>query len=216
MTASATISVLGNDRDPNGTLDPASVAVATGPADGIATANPDGTVTYTPGFLFKGVDSFTYTVDDDAGATSDPATITVTVGVELNVIGGTERGALVGAIGATLILAAAWATGVAEIISWVPPVFLAVIVLGFCTWEGGLIGIQEPHADFIRFRDSLKAGKHVLAVDIGSDQEHILHKVTSEHPRLSPAGEGPAAPGWFVGARARFEQMITGTAWRHQ
>jgi Ca2+-binding RTX toxin-like protein len=89
---SATISVLGNDRDPNGTLDPASVAVATGPANGIATANPDGTVTYTPGFLFKGVDSFTYTVDDDAGATSDPATITVTVGVELNVIGGTERG----------------------------------------------------------------------------------------------------------------------------
>ena len=153
--------------------------------------------------------------EDDAGVKAHRLNDVEAV-LRKDVVGGTERGALVGAIGATLILAAAWATGVAEIISWIPPVFLAVIVLGFCTWEGGLIGIQEPHADFIRFRDSLKAGKHVLAVDIGSDQEHILHKVTSEHPRLSPAGEGPAAPGWFVGARARFEQMITGTAWRHQ
>tara|TARA_R110002072_G_scaffold935_11_gene7689 strand:- start:9265 stop:9831 length:567 start_codon:yes stop_codon:yes gene_type:complete len=153
--------------------------------------------------------------EDDAGVKTHRLNAVEAV-LRKNVVGGTERGALIGAIGAALILAAAWATGIAATISWVPPVFLAVIVLGFCTWEGGLIGIQEPHADFIRFRDSLKAGKHILAVDIGASQEHILHKITSEHPGLSPAGEGPAAPGWFVGLRGKFEQMMKGTAWRHQ
>ena len=89
-------------------------------------------------------------------------------------------------------------------------------MLGFCTWEGGLIGIQEPKADFAQFRDSLHSGKHVLVVDVSQAQEDILRRVTSAHPKLEPAGEGPAAPGWFISARIKFEHMIKGTAWRHQ
>lgn len=50
----------------------------TQPAHGIVVANPDGTLTYTPAPGFAGVDSFTYTVRDAAGAT---ATGTVTVSV---------------------------------------------------------------------------------------------------------------------------------------
>jgi hypothetical protein len=123
---------------------------------------------------------------------------------------------VVGIIAAAIILLAAWATGIAGTITWVPPIFLAVIVFGFCTWEGGLIGIQEPHADFAHFRDNLHSGKHVLVVDVSQAQEDILRQVTSAHPALAPAGEGPAAPGWFIGARAKFEHMIKGTAWRPQ
>lgn len=131
-----------------------------------------------------------------------------------DVVHGTELGAVVGVLGAAIILLAAWATGIADTITWVPPVFLSVIVLGFCTWEGGLIGIQKPHSDFVRFQDTLRSGKHVLLVDVSTDQEHILHQVTGAHPKLAAAGEGHSSPGWFLGARAIFEQMIKGTAWR--
>ncbi len=153
--------------------------------------------------------------EDDAGVQAHRLNDVEAV-LRKDVVNGTERGAVVGIIGAAIILIAAWATGIAATITWVPPIFLAVIVLGFCTWEGGLIGIQEPHSDFIRFRDILRSGKHVLVVDVSQTQEHILRRVTGEHPKLAPAGEGPAAPGWFIGARAKFEQMIKGTAWRHQ
>lgn len=152
--------------------------------------------------------------EDDAGVKAHHLNEVEAV-LRKDVVHGTERGAVVGIIAAAIILFAAWFTGITAQITWVPPIFLSIIILGFCTWEGGLIGIQEPHADFARFRDSLRAGKHVLAVDVTPNQEHILRKVAADHPKLSPAGEGAAAPGWFLGARARFEQMIKGTAWRH-
>src|SRR5690606_4769939 len=133
-----------------------------------------------------------------------------------DVVHGTERGAVIGVIGAALVLLAAWATGIADTITWVPPVFLAVIVLGFCTWEGGLIGIQEPHSDFKRFTEDLRAGRHDLFVDISQPQQDILRRIICYHPKLTAAGDGPAAPGWFVSARARIENMMKGTAWRHQ
>lgn len=128
----------------------------------------------------------------------------------------TEHGAVIGVIGAIIVLAVTWATGIAATITWVPPIFLSIIVLGFCTWEGGLIGIQEPHSDFKRFTDDLRAGKHVLFVDVNPAQEIILQRVVGAHPKLTAAGEGPAAPGWFVGARRKLESSLKGTAWRHQ
>jgi len=131
-----------------------------------------------------------------------------------DVVHGTELGAVVGVVASALILLLAWATDLPETITWVPPVFLAIIILGFCTWEGGFIGIQKPHLDFERFQDTLRSGKHVLLVDVKKSQEHILQQVVDEHPKLTPAGEGPAAPAWFVSARDLFNQMIKGTAWR--
>ena len=85
-----TVDVLANDSDPDGTLAPTTVTVTDDPANGTATANPDGTVTYLPDFLFIGEDSFAYTVEDNGGAVSDAATVSVTVGDELNVITGTN------------------------------------------------------------------------------------------------------------------------------
>ena len=74
------ISVLANDSDPDGRLDPASVSIAVAPnKGGTVKANADGTVSYTPNLKFRGKETFSYTVRDQAGATSNRATVTVTV-----------------------------------------------------------------------------------------------------------------------------------------
>jgi manganese oxidase len=76
------IPVLDNDTCV-GDCDPASLLIGTAPANGTAVRNADGTVTYTPNAGFTGTNSFTYTVRDTTTGTqvSNPATVTVTVGV---------------------------------------------------------------------------------------------------------------------------------------
>jgi hypothetical protein len=125
-----------------------------------------------------------------------------------DVVKGTELGAVVGVIGAALVLLLAWQSGLTESYTWVPAIFLAVIVLGFCTWEGGLIGIQEPHSEFKRFQSALHQGKHVLFIDADPAQESILQKVVSDHPRLQVAGEGTPTPRWVVSVQNLFARFM--------
>ncbi len=125
-----------------------------------------------------------------------------------DVVHGTEIGAVVGVIGAALVLTLAYFSGLTETYTWVPAIFLSIIVLGFCTWEGGLIGIQEPHTDFKRFQDDLHAGRHILFVDVDPDQESILQKVVAEHPKLQDAGEGSSTPRWVVSAQNKFSRFM--------
>jgi CubicO group peptidase (beta-lactamase class C family) len=74
-----TVNVIANDTDADGTIDPATVSIITDPVDGSVLDNGDGTVTYTPDSGFTGIDTFTYTVQDNDGQTSNVATVTVTV-----------------------------------------------------------------------------------------------------------------------------------------
>lgn len=74
-----TITVLSNDYDPDGTLNPATVTVTVNPTNGTAVANSDGTIRYLPGFFFRGTDAFRYTVQDNEGAVSNEAVVTVIV-----------------------------------------------------------------------------------------------------------------------------------------
>ena len=73
------INIVFNDIGPDGAIDPATVLVIAPPTDGSVVVNPDGTVTYTPDPGFIGTDTFTYTVDDVEGLTSNVATVTVSV-----------------------------------------------------------------------------------------------------------------------------------------
>ena len=75
-----TIAVTANDTDVDGTIDPATVTIVSGPSDGAVSVDPaSGAVTYSPDADYHGSDSFTYTVSDNDGATSNVATVTVTV-----------------------------------------------------------------------------------------------------------------------------------------
>ena len=83
---STAIDVLENDTDVDGTLNPASVNVSVNPLHGtIDGIESDGSIKYTPGpdpstgLPYEGLDSFEYTVKDDDGAISEPATVTVNV-----------------------------------------------------------------------------------------------------------------------------------------
>ncbi len=72
--------VLANDTDPEGSLDPTSVKVTKGPLHGSVTVNTTtGEIKYTPDTNYSGSDTFNYTVDDNHGATSNPATVHITV-----------------------------------------------------------------------------------------------------------------------------------------
>ena len=125
-----------------------------------------------------------------------------------DVVNGTERGALLGLFCAGAVLLVFWLSGLAQSVTWVPAIFLAVVVLGFCTWEGGLIGIQEPHMDFARFQEELASGKHVLLVDVEPEQERILNAVVATHPTLLEAGEGDPTPRWVIGAQRRWTRFM--------
>jgi large repetitive protein len=78
-----TFDVLANDADPDGNShiqQPGSVTIISQGAHGHAVADPNtNLVTFTPDEGFGGTDSFRYTVTDDAGATSVPATVFVRV-----------------------------------------------------------------------------------------------------------------------------------------
>lgn len=126
-----------------------------------------------------------------------------------DVVHSTELGALVGVVAASLVLLIAylmnWHTSA---VGWVPFGFLAVVVLGFCTWEGGLIGIQIPNHQFKRFQKFLKAGNHVFFVDIAPDQQATLCDVVEDHPRLKLAGTGEATPTWVVKGQDKFHEFM--------
>lgn len=72
------VDVLANDTHPDGTaLDPGSVRVTSGPANGQITSVVDGVVSYTMRRGFTGTDSFVYRVCDVRGL-CDTATVTLT------------------------------------------------------------------------------------------------------------------------------------------
>lgn len=145
---------------------------------------------------------------DDAGVAARPHLTPVEAVLKKDVVRGTEVGAVVGVTGAGLVLGIAYVTGVTATVGWVPFLFLAIVVLGFCTWEGGLFGIQEPHTDFVSFQPSLDAGKHVFFVDIDDEQKAALDKVVSLHSHLEYAGRGSATPGVVVKAQKKFNDVM--------
>ena len=145
--------------------------------------------------------------NDDAGLTLKQLHQVEAV-LRKDVVHGTERGAAVGIAGAAAILLLFWVSGLADSYTWVPPIFLAIVVLGFCTWEGGLIGIQEPNVNFRRFQEELQAGKHILLVDVNDHQTRALRHIAVAHPGLEAAGVGEATPGWVIGAQQKWSRFL--------
>ncbi|MGC4001479.1 MAG: S8 family serine peptidase [Anaeromyxobacter sp.] len=72
------VPVLDNDADPDGALAPATLAGVARPQHG-RVSYAGGRATYTPSFGFRGRDTFTYRVQDDRGAWSNAARVTVDI-----------------------------------------------------------------------------------------------------------------------------------------
>ncbi len=74
------IDILSNDFDPNGTIDPTSVALLGTTPNGTLSINPvTGVATYTPNIDFNGIDGFSYRVQDNDGGFSNVANVSITV-----------------------------------------------------------------------------------------------------------------------------------------
>ncbi|MBJ2130619.1 tandem-95 repeat protein [Alteromonas sp. IB21] len=91
------VNVLANDGDPTRVLNPASINIVVPATNGMAQAGADGLITYTPNENFFGEDSFTYTVKDTSGDTSNAALVSVSVAPvnDAPTIAGTPRTSII-------------------------------------------------------------------------------------------------------------------------
>jgi hypothetical protein len=126
-----------------------------------------------------------------------------------DIVRSTMLGAAVGLIAFVLVLTVAYAAGWTQTAAgWIPFIFLAVVLLGFCAWEGGLFGIHRMNHAFARFRKALHEGKHVFFVDVEPSQEPILEQVMAAHPKVRSAGTGHAAPRWLIGVQVGVRKVL--------
>lgn len=118
-------------------------------------------------------------------------------------------GAVVGVVLAILVLVVADSAGWTDTAAgWMPFIFLAIIVLGFSTWEGGFVGIQRPNFHFQQFEQALTQGRHVFFVDLEPAQEAALERIVTKHPGAELAGTGPAAPHWLVAGQRKLTRFF--------
>jgi len=117
-----------------------------------------------------------------------------------DVVHSTSIAAMFGFLCAVLVLCVAEYSGVTETVGWTPFILLAVIVMSFITWEGGMWGIQEPNIHFKRFEKTLAEGKHVLYVEVNKSQEGLLWSVIDRHHKLLRAGIEDSSNGLLIGA----------------
>lgn len=107
-------------------------------------------------------------------------------------------GAIIGLIVAILALVLAYFSGLPEKVTWIPFIFLAVVLFGFFTWEGGLFGIQVPNHELQNFEIALREGKHILFVDVEPQETAHLRRVQEQHPHLKLVRETSARPAWAI------------------
>lgn len=149
---------------------------------------------------------------DDSGADHHQHLHQVTALMKRDIIHSTLIGAAAGVVLAILVLAIAYGLGWTDSpAGWIPWIFLAVIALGFCTWEGGLWGVQTPNVHFKAFEERIKQGEHVFFVDLDPAQRPMLNRIVDRHPTLKPAGTGHAAPRWILFGQHQFKKVFVDT-----
>ena len=83
-STSINLLLAGRATDSDGTVDPTSVVIVSGPANGAVVDNGDGTVAYTPNVGYTGPDTFDYKVKDNNGSVSNIGTASITVTAFVN------------------------------------------------------------------------------------------------------------------------------------
>ena len=128
--------------------------------------------------------------------------------MKTDVVRSSLRGAVIGVVVAISVLVFAHYSSATESIGWLPFVFLSIVLLGFCTWEGGFFGFQIPNAQFKQFEEVLTEGWHVFFVDVNERQVPLLQGVIDHHRGLKPAGVGSSSPHWVIGWQNQFQKFV--------
>jgi hypothetical protein len=111
----------------------------------------------------------------------------------------TVVGAIIGLLGVCLVLGVTYVLDLPDaIIGWTPYIFLSIVVLGFCTWEGGFVGMQKTNYHYKQFESALEDGKHVFIVDLDPNQESSLTTALQDHPKLLEAATEVGSPHWIL------------------
>ena len=149
---------------------------------------------------------------DDAQAENHEHIHDVTSLMKTDLVHSWEIGALIGVVVAAVILVVAYFAGWTEtVVGWMPFIFLSIVALGFCTWEGGLLGIQKPNHNFARFQSALNDGKHVFFMDLDAGQESVLEDLVAKHPQVEKAGTGSSTMPFIVYFETRLPGLLKET-----
>ncbi len=117
-------------------------------------------------------------------------------------------GAAVGILSCLLVIAIASTSGMADRFGWAPFVMLAVVMLGFCTWEASFLGFQLPNRRFRDFEQLLRDGKHLFFVDVRAQQREVLEDALLCHPQIARVGQGQGTPWWLIALQERFQRFV--------
>lgn len=108
-------------------------------------------------------------------------------------------GAGVGAVLASIILGVVALLGLpGPILGWTPYAMLAIVAFGFCTWEGGLIGIEEPNNTLKQFDKDLADGRHVFFADVLPEDINGLVNAVEAVPSARVHRLETGKPRWLV------------------
>ncbi len=119
---------------------------------------------------------------------------------EFDTVHSSERGFLIG-----IVLSAMTGFAVYEYLDGHPvasmiTLFASLIVLGYSTWLGGLIGSSSDNYRLQPFHNHLEQGGALVIIDLDAEHEQILNKVlVKEMPSVVPAGRSSTVVNPFAG-----------------
>lgn len=149
---------------------------------------------------------------DDTGVDSHQGIHAVASIMKKDVLASGLRGALVGAVIASgIVILAMRMQAFDSPAGTVIALFLAIGSFGFCTWEGGLFGIQTSNRRFVRFQGLLDSGRHLFFIDVDRNQVADLRKVIERHSGIEAIGEARGLPRWLVTSQREVPKFLTQT-----
>jgi hypothetical protein len=149
---------------------------------------------------------------DDTGVDSHQGIHAVASIMKRDVLASGLRGAMVGAaVALVVVLMALQMQAFTTPAGTVIALFLAIGGFGFCTWEGGLFGIQTSNRRFARFQGLLESGRHVFFIDVDRQQVAALRRVMETQPGIESIGEARGLPRWWVTGQREVPRFLTET-----
>ena len=98
-----------------------------------------------------------------------------------NLLNSTIIGTILGVSAALAAFMLAHLLGVHEQLSWMPQTLMAMVLLGFTAWDGGVVGSLYSR----RFARLLADGFHVMVIDYEPDQLVLVKELPDASPYMS-------------------------------